>query len=228
VRDGLVVIMAAATGSLDVVAFLGLGGVFVSVITGNVVLFGIGIAKLEPTFVLRSGVATAAYGAGVALGVLVAGRVSDDQPLWPRRVSGALLVELVLLAGFCAGWELTGPKRTTSQDVVFLALAAAAMGVQSAAVVRLDVPGFSSTYLTSTYIRAITGLVTGGREHQAAKLLALCAALAGAVVGAVILSAAPRWVPAFALALLAAVGTLGTALSGRGGPLGASTVASSK
>jgi hypothetical protein len=101
------------------------------------------------------------------------------------------------------------------------------MGVQSAAVVRLDVPGFSSTYLTSTYIRAIGGLVTGGREHVAPKLLALCAALAGAVVGAVILSAEPRWVPAFALALLAIVGTAGTLLSGPGRPLGASSAAPS-
>lgn len=219
--------MAAATGSLDAVAFLGLGGVFVSVITGNVVLFGIGIAKLEPTFVLRSGAATAAYGAGVALGVLVAGRVSDDQPLWPRRVSAALLVELVLLAGFCVAWELAGSKRTTSEDVVLLALAAASMGVQSAAVIRLDVPGFSSTYLTSTYIRAITGLVTGAREHLGVKLLALCATLCGAVVGAVILSASPRWVPVFAVALLVAVGTLGTVLSRPGGPFGAASSACS-
>ncbi len=220
VRDGLVVCLAAATGSLDAIAFLGLGGVFVSVITGNVVLFGIGIGRLEPTFVLRAGVATIAYGAGVALGVLVAGRVSDAQPLWPRRASAALLAEILLLVGFCTGWELAGAQRTTIQDVVLLAAAAAAMGIQSAAVVRLDVPGFSSTYLTSTYIGAITGLVAATRDHVVVKLLALSAAVIGAVIGAVILSHERPWVPVFPLGLLAIVTALGTFHSGRGRALG--------
>ena len=57
IRTILTVALTAGSGSLDALAFLGLGKVFVSVITGNLVLFGIGLGQSEHQLALRVAVA---------------------------------------------------------------------------------------------------------------------------------------------------------------------------
>jgi uncharacterized membrane protein YoaK (UPF0700 family) len=222
-RTTLTVALAAGAGSLDALAFLALGKVFVSVITGNLVLLGIGLGGHgEHQVALRVAVAVACYAIGATAGAAIAGRAENDQPVWPGRVTTALLVELVLLAGFVVGWELAAARPAGAVQVVLLGVAAAAMGLQSAAVNRLALPGFSSTYLTSTLIRAVTELVLGPRHHIGAKVAALTSVVLGALGGALLVTRAPRFAPAIAIGLLAAVLVTALTLSRRGGLLTAS------
>jgi uncharacterized membrane protein YoaK (UPF0700 family) len=219
-RTALTVLLAAGTGSLDALAFLALGKVFVSVITGNLVLLGIGLGgQGEHQVALRVAVAIASYAVGATAGAAIAGRAESDQPVWPGRVTTALLVELVLLAGFVGGWELAAARPAGAAQVALLGVAAAAMGLRSAAVNRLALPGFSSTYLTSTLIRAVTELVLGPRDHIGAKVAALASVVAGALAGALLVTAAPRFAPAIAIGTLAAVLVTATALRRGGGLL---------
>ena len=125
------------------------------------------------------------------------------------------MVELVLLAGFAGGWELSAARPAGAVQITLVAVAATAMGLQSAAVNRLALPGFSSTYLTSTLIRAVTELVHGPRNHVGAKFAALASVVAGALAGAVLVTWAPRFAPAIAIGLLAAVLVISVTL-GRG------------
>jgi uncharacterized membrane protein YoaK (UPF0700 family) len=217
-RTVLTVALTAGSGSLDAVAFLALGKVFVSVITGNLVLFGIGLGQREHQLALRVAVAIVSYAVGATAGAVITGRAQAHQPVWPNRVTAALLVELALLAGFAGGWELAAARPVGGVQLALLAVAAAAMGLQSAAVHRLALPGFSSTYLTSTLIRAVTELVLGPRDHIGAKVAALASVVVGALAGAVLVTAAPRFAPAIAIAALAAV-LLTTAILGRRGGL---------
>ena len=217
-RTGLTVALTAGSGSLDALAFLALGKVFVSVITGNLVLFGIGLGQHEHQVALRVAVAIVSYAVGAAAGAVITGRARADQPVWPGRVTAALLVELALLAGFVGGWELTAARPAGGARLALLAVAAAAMGLQSAAVHRLALPGFSSTYLTSTLIRAVTELVLGPRDHVGAKIAALASVVAGALAGVLLLTAAPRFAPAIAIIALAAV-LIAAAIMGRRGGL---------
>jgi uncharacterized membrane protein YoaK (UPF0700 family) len=214
----LTVALTAGSGSLDAVAFLALGKVFVSVITGNLVLFGIGLDQREHQLALRVAVAIASYAVGATAGAVITGRARADQPVWPGRVTVALLAELALLAGFAGGWELAAARPAGGAQLALLAVAAAAMGLQSAAVHRLALPGFSSTYLTSTLIRAVTELVLGPRDHVAPKVAALTSVVAGALAGAVLITEAPRFAPVIAIAALAAV-LVTTAILGRRGGL---------
>jgi uncharacterized membrane protein YoaK (UPF0700 family) len=220
VRDTLVVALSVGTGSLDAASFLGLGGVFVSVITGNLVLFGIGAGRAEPGLVLRAGVGIAAYGVGSALGAAIAGRSREGQPTWPMRASLGLAVELLLLVGFTTGWEITDARPGAAGRVLLLAVAATAMGVQSVSVIRLD-PGFSSTYLTSTLVKSVIEIVVAPHGRAAPKVAAVVAVIVGAIGGALLFLHAPRFAPVVALGDVAGVLVASTVLARRGALLSA-------
>src|SRR5260370_25697350 len=77
----------------------------------------------------------------------------------------ALLVEFVLLAGFTVGWELTGAAPQGTAQFVLLAVAAAAMGTQSAAALGFGAR-VSTTYLTGTLTSVVAAWVTPGRPAR--------------------------------------------------------------
>lgn len=221
VRDGLAVTLTVGSGSLDAVCFLALGKVFASVITGNLVLLGIGFVGPETESALHAGVAIAAYIAGVACGAAIAGQVTGGQVTgdgarWPRRVTAVLLVELGLLVAFLVGWELCGARPEGPALLVLLVPAAAAMGLQSIAVQRLAVSGFSTTYLTSTLIAVVTEIVTGTRRQLGIRIVALLGMIGGAVAGTVLWLVAPQLAAVPAPLLLCVVLATATLLRHRG------------
>lgn len=97
---------------------------------------------------IGSGLALGAYAAGVLAGGALAGPMPGGQPVWPRRTTITMAAELVVLAGFSAGWLAVGGHPSDGVRLTLLALTAAAMGMQSAAVRLLG--QMSTTYLTST------------------------------------------------------------------------------
>ena len=199
-RDRLVVLLAVGAGAANVTAFLSLGKVFSSVITGNMVLLGLAAARTQPALALQTGLALAGYSAGVLIGAPIAAR--GPRQIWPPAVTAALCGELCLLLGFTAGWEAA--RQRPDWQHVLLVLLAAAMGVQSTAVRRLG--DMSATYLTSTLTRVLEGLVTGksgpGRWRDVG---ALAAVVAGAGAGAALIRVAPGWLPALTLLPLGTV-----------------------
>lgn len=148
IRDGLVVVLALTTGAVDAVTFVRLGKVFSSVVTGNLALLGIAAGQREGSLALNGGLALAGYGVGVLVGRAVVGESPDNQRIWPWRSTVALIVELFVLAGFCAGWLQTSGSPAGGPRMTLVVLASVAMGMQSSAVRRLG--QMSSTYLTST------------------------------------------------------------------------------
>src|SRR5262249_46555437 len=86
---------------------------------------------------------------------------------WPAAVNWALALEAAMLVVFAMTWHASGDARTASEGRVLIAVLAAAMGIQSAAVRRLDVPGIATTYMTGTLTSAVTGLVAGRRPSRA-------------------------------------------------------------
>lgn len=195
----LAVTLTLAAGATDVASFTRLGDVFASVMTGNLVLLGLAIGR-SAALAMHAVVASGGYMLGVAAGArLVPPGQAHGRP-WHRAVPAALLVELVLLAGFTVGWELTGAAPRGAAQLVLLAVAATAMGTQSAAA-RGFGARVSTTYLTGTLTGVVAAWVTPGRrptmEWREASLLMGVAA--GAAAGGLVIANAAAGLPAIPL-----------------------------
>ena len=195
IRDSLVVLLTLTTGAVDAASFLALGNVFSSVITGNMVLLGVAAGTGRPELAVHSGVALAGYVAGVLVGApLAAERHHAKAGPWPPSVTVALTVELVILAVFSAGWELAGTHPSGAVQLTLVAVLAAAMGLQAAAVRRLG--QMSTTYLTSTLTAVVAGLVTGSKPDGMARSLGvLVTIILGAIAASILLEEARAWLP---------------------------------
>ena len=198
-------------------SFTRLGGVFTSVITGNLVVFGLAVARASASLAGHTAVSVAGYVLGVAIGARVIALArrrrrpataedAEDED-WPLIVTAALGVELALLAVLSAGWELASARPSGAGQYLLLAVAATAMGVQSAAVRGLGRGDFSTTYLTGQLTGLIAALVTPGKRdwpgwRQSGPLLALAA---GALISGALIANAPAAVPVIILAPLCLV-----------------------
>jgi uncharacterized membrane protein YoaK (UPF0700 family) len=198
----LLAVLAAAAGCLDAVCVARLGGPFASVITGNLVQLGRGIAA-DGRLAARAAVAIAGYAVGVAAGSV---GLRSDTTGWRRRTSLLGMVEFALLSGVAAGWLASGGQPDAYLILLLLVLAAAAMGVQSAVTVSTGVRGASTTYLTGT-LTALVGSLTSAPRRVAGRgggAVRLAALLCGATVGAFLLRVAPLWAPAVPAVLVGA------------------------
>jgi uncharacterized membrane protein YoaK (UPF0700 family) len=206
IRDTLVVLLTLTTGAVDATSFLALGNVFASVITGNLVLLGVAAGLRKPAaLAVHSGVALAGYVAGVALGAPVAARSRRSAGrTWPTSVTVTLLVELAVLAGFSAGWELSGGRPRGGYQLALVIVLAAAMGMQAAAVRQLG--QMSTTYLTSTLTALVAGLVTGSKPDGTSRSVGVLAAIvAGAAAASLVVETARGWLPLLILMPLGVV-----------------------
>src|ERR1700735_2108089 len=107
--------LTASTASLDVTAFLRLGGVFASVMTSNLIFVGVAVVKTEAAFGTRCAVAILSYIVGVVVGSVIAPPSGYENRLGPRPLSLLLTGELAILVGFTIWWMVLGghPKGWT-------------------------------------------------------------------------------------------------------------------
>ncbi len=192
VRNLLLVALTFTSGAIDALSYLGLGRVFTANMTGNMVLLGLALGRVEGLEVLRSATAFVGFAAGVVIGARVIGRPRDRE-VWPERVTLALAVELLLLVCLAIGWLLSGANPVRPWLQLLISLSAAAMGLQSAAGARLAVPGVATTYVTGTTVSLMTELALLGHPRTGWPLrLGIVLALGlGAAVEAVVLAQRP-------------------------------------
>ncbi|MBM0277319.1 YoaK family protein [Micromonospora tarensis] len=205
-RHALVVVLTFLTGSADALCFLSLGGAFASVMTGNMVLLGLSAGRGAGELALTSGCAIISFILGVLAGARVVGSARPDDPVWPRRVTWALVLELAVFVVFLVVWEVTLRTPDTHVHLALLMLSAVALGVQSSAIQRFGVPGLSSTYLTGTLTSLIAGVAARSPwvdlRPKAQVLLAL---MVGAAVGALVALHLPVVAPALLIVPLVLV-----------------------
>ncbi len=173
-RDVMLLLLTLAAGSMDAISYLGLEHVFTAMMTGNTVLLGLALGQGHILPAFRSMLALLGFAAGAILGAMIVQR-GERQSDWPPAVTRALTVEWILLGIFTVLWHVTGPDRAELWLSLLILLAALAMGVQSAAVHRLGVPGIMTTYITGTLTnlmvdiahlsRPVLGVVTRERAR---------------------------------------------------------------
>lgn len=198
-RNALVVILAITSGATDALGFLALGAAFTSVMTGNMVLFGVATAQGDVDGMLLTTVAIGAFVAGAAIGTKIAGSPIAGDPVWPAAVTRAMAVELVLFVAVGIAWWALGSEPPASAYLPLLAASAAALGLQSSAIQRFGVSGLSTTYLTGTLTTMVIKLTSGhgfrAVSHSAVILL-------GLIVGAAAMTALIAFVPVLVPVLL--------------------------
>jgi uncharacterized membrane protein YoaK (UPF0700 family) len=195
-RHALVVTLTFVTGSADAMGFLALGGAFSSVMTGNMVLFGLSAGAADAELATTSGGAILAFVVGLLVGARLAGSPSSGDPTWPRQVTRALLVELAVFVAFLVGWEVSSGHRSDHLQLALLMLSAVALGMQSSAVQRFGVNGLSSTYLTGTLTSFIGDLAARRpRTSWVPRGQVLVMLMTGAAVGALTTLHLPRLAP---------------------------------
>ncbi|MGH7155708.1 MAG: DUF1275 family protein, partial [Acetobacteraceae bacterium] len=122
-------LLAAAAGILDGLAYMRLGQVLISAMTGNLALFGLAIGQLRLTDATRSAVAFLCFVAGVALGAAILDNTRRDR--WSRRTAFAFLLEALFLAAFLVLWLATSESRVQPAVYALVVLSAFGMGLQS-------------------------------------------------------------------------------------------------
>jgi uncharacterized membrane protein YoaK (UPF0700 family) len=206
VRNALVVVLAVTSGATDALGFLALGSAFTSVMTGNMVLFGVAVAHGDLAALALTTVAVGSFVAGAGLGARVAGSPRHDDPVWPRPITVALWIELALFAVVAAAWWGLDSHPSRGYFLPLLAVNAAALGLQSSAIQRFGVSGMSTTYLTGTLTAVTIHLVTGrGLAAVRHPIGILTGLAAGAAVCAVLIQRQPALVPLIQLLTVGAV-----------------------
>jgi uncharacterized membrane protein YoaK (UPF0700 family) len=206
----LIGLLTFATGGIDVVALMVIGGSFTSVITGNLIFIGraIGTSSLSPA--LHAIVAVAGYVAGVAVGSRLSQLPSrrGRQGPWPRSATQVLVVEWVMLAALNIAWICYDAAPPAAATDVLLVTAALALGMQGAAA-RSIKGNPSTTYMTGALTTLVEALFTGGRRTaDASAAVGLLCLVAGAACSAVLVEHASRAAllpPLAALALVVVV-----------------------
>ena len=215
VRDWLLVALSFSTGIYEGICFLTFGKVFSAAQTGNLVLLGIGLRTPEPAGpnAVTVVIAVAAFASGAMLAIPILKTFDGDLgtgdnkvfQVWPRRVSIALAIALILQAGFLAVWATTASPATLAYPL--MALSAFAMGLQMNAIRSLHVPGISVTAFTATFADLASGIAKWSLTEPAVRRLAgtVVAMPAGALLGDWMLSQMHRYAPVVPMIVIAVV-----------------------
>jgi uncharacterized membrane protein YoaK (UPF0700 family) len=153
-----VLLLTWVAGTIDAIGYLALGHVFTANMTGNAVLLGIAVGQGQGLAAIRSLVALIGFVSGVAAGAVLAHR-SGTQTSLRRAFLGPALAEALVLAAFALVFHLPSIPRNQTTLYILISLSALAMGIQSAAVRRLKLPGIATTVITVTITSLVAGLV---------------------------------------------------------------------
>ena len=194
------VLLSLIAGSADAAGFMGIGQVFTSNMTGNLVLFGIACGQGEWHDAARILYVLGMFIIGAAAGSRVAQNFPD--PAWRKLVRRLLTIETILLLVFAIYWAFISEAGRTAQFFWLAPLLAAAMGLQSAAMNRLTIAGVTNTAMTGTLTNFAVGLQSlwlqrssaGAEIHSRMKkqLLVILLYCGGAAVEGIIILHAGR------------------------------------
>jgi uncharacterized membrane protein YoaK (UPF0700 family) len=187
------------------VSYLRLGRVFVANMTGNVVFVGFSLHPHSGVSALSSVVALG----GFLVGALAGGRIGASLDPRPRTWLGSVLTLQAALIGLVSVLTATGVLVfDTRRNLIPIVILAVALGLQNSTVRRLGAPDLTTTVLTLTLtgLAADSPLAGGSAAKPFRRVGSVAAMLAGAAVGAALLSTSASAVIALAAFLVLVIG----------------------
>jgi uncharacterized membrane protein YoaK (UPF0700 family) len=208
VRNWLLDGLTVSSGAIDSISFLGLGKVFTAFMTGNVAFLGMGIAGNPAPRIVSVLASMVAFAVGIYLATRITS--SGEQKsgvVWSPRTTIALGVSLLAHLCFVGIWFANGGRPGASTVPILLAAWALAMGLQSAAVRKLNVAGIFTTAATATFIFLASDLANWRltRDERRRMRGILISLFIGATAGAYLLFHAPIYAPVLPLVMTVAV-----------------------
>jgi uncharacterized membrane protein YoaK (UPF0700 family) len=148
--------LSIVAGSADAAGFLGLGHVFISNMTGNLVLLGIAIGEQQWSQALKTLIVLLTF----AFGVMVGSRLVNNIPdvAWKKVLVRILTFEICLIFAFAALWANDAVRGLPPHFYSLIVILTVAMGLQSAAMSRLMIVGVSNTAITGTLTNLCVGI----------------------------------------------------------------------
>jgi uncharacterized membrane protein YoaK (UPF0700 family) len=216
-RHGSLPVMLLAltliSGVMDAISVLTLGRVFVANMTGNVVILGFAIAGVPELSLVTSLAVLVAFVLGAAAG----GRLYQRFDQRGTLLRSGVLIEWVLLAVCLVMVLVQAPAVGSPWTVTTAALAAVAMGLQTAVARRIAVPDLNTSVVSMSVTALAADSTHGSRDAVLRRASAVLSLLVGAVVGAVIVgTAGPAAGLGLILLLLAGVAVAAPPLVSRG------------
>ncbi len=152
-----ILLLTWVAGTVDAISYLGLGHVFTANMTGNAVLLGLALGQRQGLAAVRSLVALAGFVLGAAMGALLMSRATETNIR--RALIVPIVTEAAVLTIFLVTLHASAPPLDQPDPYALIVLSAIAMGIQSAAVQRLKLPGIATTVITSTITSMVAGAV---------------------------------------------------------------------
>jgi uncharacterized membrane protein YoaK (UPF0700 family) len=168
-RRALVLGLTTTAGWLDCLAWLHLGKVFLSFMTGNLLFLGLAAGTGQAGLLGRAAVALAAFSAGTVIG----SRLTGGRVLAGVRAGGmerTLRLEAGVLLLFAAAWLAVGdPAGRTAASFLLIVIGAVAMGLQAAVALAWHVPNVVTVAMTGTIaqLAALVGWSRSGGQSSA-------------------------------------------------------------
>ena len=205
IRSTVLFALAAVTGIVDAVCYLALGHVFTANMTGNIVLLGFAVARVESLSVGRSLTALGAFLLGAVLGVRLARVMNPATHHWPAAAFGSEGALLFVSAAVAGSVSAAAAAPSTVAYLVII-LTGLAMGMRNATIRRLGEREVNTTVLTMTLIGIASDSVFAGGSNQGVlrRVGFVISVLVGAAAGALLL----RYSAALPLGIAGAVSTV--------------------
>ncbi len=205
----LLLVLTILTGVVDAVSYLSLGHVFVANMTGNVVFLGFALAGALDVAPIPSITAMLAFVIGAVAGGRLAYALAGHRARIFFAATSIKFCFMLAAAVLAATVAIAGPVQ-----LCLIALLATSMGLQNAAVRKINVPDLTTTVLTMTLtgIGADSGFAGGNNPRLARRLASILAMALGAFAGGFVELRVSLWA---ALALAAALAGGAAAVSYR-------------
>jgi len=159
--DVMLLLLAAVAGSIDVMSYYKLGHVFTANMTGNTILLGLSIGQGKLASSLHSLAALGGFFTGAFVGAFI---VENTKRGWSYYITLSVSIECLIIFILVLIWF---EEKEQMDNVVLyfsIVLSAIAMGIQSATVRHLNIPGVVTTFITGTITSIGMGAIKGLRS----------------------------------------------------------------
>jgi len=163
--DIMLLLLACVAGSIDVMSYYRLDHVFTANMTGNTILLGLSIGQGKLASSMHSLAALAGFFTGAFAGALI---VENKKKGWSYYITLSVGIECFIIFILALIWFENNTSLPNSVLYISILLSAIAMGIQSATIRHLNIPGVVTTFITGTItsigMSAVSGLRNGFKK----------------------------------------------------------------